>query len=103
MFGRNRFVAVGLALALILPVAVAASGKKLKKIKPGANPPQYRAFAKPLSRDEQSQHALERLTFGPRPGDLAALKRTGLDAWLDLELHPERLPENPILEQRLAP
>ncbi len=52
---------------------------------------------------EQRQHALERLTFGPRPEDPAALQKVGLKTWLDDELHPERVPENPVLEQRLAP
>ncbi|MDQ2774563.1 MAG: DUF1800 domain-containing protein, partial [Acidobacteriota bacterium] len=93
-------MALGLLL-LILPLA--AGTRKLKKIKAGANPPQYAAFSRLLSDQDQVRHALDRLTFGPRPGDAAQLEQTGLDAWLDAQLHPERIPENPILPQRLAP
>jgi len=77
--------------------------KKLKPIQAKANPPQYVAFSKLLPRDERAHHALERLTFGPKPGDLEQLQPMGLDNWLEAELHPERVRENPQLEQRLAP
>jgi len=98
---RNSRITVLVGSAAILAAALAASATSLKKIKPGA--PSYAAFKKPLSRDEKIQHALERLTFGPRPGDLEALKRTGLRQWLDAQLNSERSPENALLEQHLAP
>jgi uncharacterized protein (DUF1800 family) len=88
---------------LLLIVPLTAGAKKPKKIKASANPPQYAAFSRPLSAQDQIRHALDRLTFGPRPGDAAQLEQTGLDGWLDAQLHPERIPENPILLQRLAP
>ena len=56
-----------------------------------------------LSADEQVIHALNRLTFGPRPGDVEALRKMGVKKWIDLQLHPERIVENPELAQRLAP
>jgi len=56
-----------------------------------------------LSRDEQVLHALNRLTFGPRPGDVEAVRKIGVKKWIDLQLHPERIAENPELAQRLAP
>src|SRR5579863_2820095 len=56
-----------------------------------------------LSKDEQVVHALNRLTFGPRPGDVEAVQKMGVKKWIDLQLHPERIPENPELAQRLAP
>ena len=36
-------------------------------------------------------HLLSRATYGPRPGDLARLRRQGPKAWLEDQLHPERL------------
>ena len=48
-------------------------------------------------------HALDRLTFGPRPGDVEAVRKMGLKKWIDLQLHPERIPENPEVARRLAP
>ena len=48
-------------------------------------------------------HALDRLTFGPRPGDVAAVKKMGLKKWIDLQLHPDQIPENRELDKRLQP
>jgi uncharacterized protein (DUF1800 family) len=63
----------------------------------------YQQFEKKLSKDEQILHALDRLTFGPRPGDIEAVKRVGLKKWIDLQLHPERIEESPMLAIKLAP
>ena len=34
---------------------------------------------------------LQRTTFGPAPGDLDRLRKLGREAWLDEQLHPERI------------
>jgi uncharacterized protein (DUF1800 family) len=60
-------------------------------------------FDQKLSADKQIIHVLNRLTFGPRAGDVAAVRRVGLDKWIDLQLHPDRLTENPVLDARLKP
>jgi len=36
-------------------------------------------------------HALSRLTFGPRPGDVAHVRAVGLESWLARQLEPARL------------
>jgi uncharacterized protein (DUF1800 family) len=41
--------------------------------------------------DQQAVHALSRLTFGARPGDLDRLHAMGTDRWIDDQLHPERI------------
>jgi uncharacterized protein (DUF1800 family) len=41
--------------------------------------------------DEQVNHVLSRLTFGARPGDVEAVRTMGVDKWIDLQLHPERI------------
>jgi uncharacterized protein (DUF1800 family) len=56
-----------------------------------------------LSKDEQIVHALNRLTLGPRPGDVEEVRRMGVEKWIDLQLHPERIPENPALAEKLKP
>src|SRR5438874_5327852 len=56
-----------------------------------------------LSADKQIIHILNRLTFGPRPGDVEQVRRVGIDKWIDLQLHPDRIPENPVLDARLRP
>jgi uncharacterized protein (DUF1800 family) len=54
----------------------------------------------PLTQQEKVLHALNRLTFGPRPGDEAAVQRMGLEAWFQQQLHPETL-DDAALETRL--
>jgi uncharacterized protein (DUF1800 family) len=58
-------------------------------------------FNREISKDQRVQQALNRLTFGPRTGDAAAVQAMGLKKWLDLQLHPERIAENPVLEGKL--
>jgi len=64
---------------------------------------QAKLFQKKLNKDEQVLHALDRLTFGPRPGDFERVKKMGLKRWLDQQLNPESIPENAGLEAKLQP
>src|SRR5438128_138979 len=41
--------------------------------------------------DEQVKHVLNRLAFGPRPGDVERVRAMGVDKWIDQQLHPERI------------
>jgi uncharacterized protein (DUF1800 family) len=45
--------------------------------------------------------ALNRLTFGPRPGDVEAVRALGLERWFDQQLHPAGLDES-LLNARLG-
>jgi len=60
-------------------------------------------FDTKLSPDRQIVHALNRLTFGPRPGDVEDVRGIGLEKWIDLQLHPDRVPESHALDARLEP
>ncbi len=51
--------------------------------------------------EEKTLQALNRFTFGARPGDVATVDRMGLEAWFQQQLHPERIPDAG-LETRLA-
>jgi uncharacterized protein (DUF1800 family) len=51
-----------------------------------------------LAADQEIIQALNRLTFGPRPGDAQKVRAMGLDKWIDLQLHPERI-DNSSLDQ----
>jgi uncharacterized protein (DUF1800 family) len=61
------------------------------------------SFSRPIPKDDRIPQALNRLTFGPRPGDAAQVKAMGLKKWIDLQLHPERIAENPVLLEKLKP
>ncbi len=79
------------ALLLIIALAVSASFAKKDKTKPGAT----------ATERQRAIHALNRLTFGPRPGDVARVMQVGVDKWIDEQLHPEKITDA-ALEQRLA-
>ena len=46
-------------------------------------------------------HALNRLTYGPRPGDVDRLLVIGVDRWIDEQLYPDRIDDGELGE-RLA-
>src|SRR6266496_4311221 len=56
-----------------------------------------------LSPEMRIQQALNRLTFGARPGDVEEVRRMGVQKWIELQLHPERIAENPVMDARLKP
>lgn len=79
-----------------------------KKKKPEPAKTAIVSAAKPLAipqmtPEQKTLHALNRMTFGARPGDVEAVNKTGLDNWIDQQLHPDRIAENPILETKLMP
>jgi len=82
--------------ALLTAVAVAAIA--IPRAGPATDP-----FEQKLSPDRQIVQALNRLTFGLRPGDIEEVRRIGLAKWMEQQLHPDQIGENPILEQRLKP
>ncbi|MGZ7079876.1 MAG: DUF1800 domain-containing protein, partial [Thermoanaerobaculia bacterium] len=49
-----------------------------------------------LTPRQRAMHALNRLSFGPRPGDVDRVLKTGVDAWIDQQLHPERIPDRDV-------
>lgn len=81
-----------------------ATGFAAKKPKPA---PAITLAAAPkiqqMTDDQKALHALNRLTFGPRPGDLDQIKQIGLQQWIDQQLQPSAITENPALVARLAP
>ncbi len=84
-------LACGACLAII-PVVTAAANK---------DAPEARQFLEQISKDQRIEQAINRLTFGPRPGDVAQVRAVGLKVWIDQQLHPERIPENPVLLEKL--
>ena len=93
---NERLTAWLLALALLISWSVGWAGDKKKNKKEQANPtPQ-------LEDRQRAMHALNRFTFGPRPGDVDAVLRVGVDKWFDRQLHPEKIDDG-ALEARLSP
>ena len=57
--------------------------------------------ASPLGPDQRILHALNRLGYGPRPGDVERVRRMGLAAYIETQLDPRGIPD-PAVEQALA-
>ncbi len=89
--GRSQ---VGLALLLsLLGLAISAQlalARKKEKL----------AIAQ-MDRQKQVVHALNRLTFGPRPGDVEHVIAIGVDTWIDQQLHPDKINDS-ALDARLS-
>jgi len=99
---RSLFAAILAAIFLCtfgidLPSALAAnaSPKKDKQDPALKNLP-----ITELSADEAIQHALNRLAYGPRPGDVDRIKQMGLAKWIDQQLNPNSI-EDKAVEARL--
>ncbi|HEX9748212.1 MAG TPA: DUF1800 domain-containing protein [Methylomirabilota bacterium] len=58
--------------------------------------------ASPLGPDQLILHALNRLGYGPRPGDVEGVRRMGLAAYIERQLDPRSIPDSAV-EQALAP
>lgn len=53
-----------------------------------------------LSEEEAILHTLNRLAFGPRPGEFERIRQMGLEKWIDQQLHPEQINDS-ALQARL--
>ena len=60
------------------------------------------AAAAPPTDDRTIEHVLNRLGYGPRPDDIEKLRHTGVNAYIEQQLHPERV-DDAAIEARLAP
>ncbi|MGA9856189.1 MAG: DUF1800 domain-containing protein [Gammaproteobacteria bacterium] len=54
------------------------------------------------STDAQALHLLNRLAFGPAPGDVQRVAAMGVDQYIQQQLHPDSIPLPQELQQQLA-
>jgi uncharacterized protein (DUF1800 family) len=94
----NRIYTLSLASLLTLsgPLGLAQQ----PGAKPGKNHTVSKGAAKGLTAEQKAIHLLNRITFGPRPGDVERVMKTGWEKFLDEQLHPERIPDQ-LVEQKL--
>jgi uncharacterized protein (DUF1800 family) len=52
--------------------------------------------------DRTIAHVLDRIGYGPRPGDIEKVRQVGVMNYIDQQLHPERINDS-ALQARLAP
>jgi uncharacterized protein (DUF1800 family) len=88
--------------SLFVPSAPAQAQQTSPSSQSSSHPAARQAYQSgQLHGDERILHALNRLTFGPRPGDLETVRAMGLDNWFKSQLHPETLDQTE-LDARLA-
>src|SRR5437868_15136480 len=88
MMQITKLVLISVALLNAAPIGLSAqrSGAKLPTKTVIA-----RSDVRELPADQQIIQALSRLTFGARPGDVQQVRAVGLDNWIELQLHPDRI------------
>ncbi len=101
----RSFLAVILAFACVLSLGIempvsAAIPAAAKDKKPKADPALKGLPISELSPDEAILHALNRLAYGPRPGDIERVRQMGLAKWVEQQLNPNSI-EDKSLEARL--
>ena len=87
--------AVGVDLPTISAAANANKDKKQKQSPVLKNLP-----ITELNEDEAILHALNRLAYGPRPGDVDRVRQMGLAKWMEQQLNPNSI-DDKALEARL--
>ena len=100
--------ALGLMLAALFAIAApSANADKRDKTSSGdsAMPKLDKKFKgklpiTELTEDEAILHALNRLGYGPRPGDVERIRQMGLEKWIDQQLRPESIDDS-ALDTRL--
>jgi uncharacterized protein (DUF1800 family) len=81
--------------SLAIPVQPASDSKDVHANFPGKLP------IHDLNEQEAILHALNRLGFGPRPGQVEQIEKTGLENWIQAQLHPENLADQ-VVDARVA-
>jgi len=92
---KSLFAIATAALLIALSAPATYADKKKTPAKTPAVPQ--------LSPDEKILQVLNRLTFGARPGDVEVVRQIGVEKYIEQQLHPEQVAENPVLEAKLAP
>src|SRR5277367_6279108 len=87
------------SLRILLPRSILPAVAGLLTLLPtGAIRAQEGASGAPASRDEII-HVLNRITFGPRPGDVEAVEKMGLGNYIKQQLYPETIDDSAVEKQ----
>jgi uncharacterized protein (DUF1800 family) len=101
----RSFLAAILSVACVFSIGIdvplfAALPAAAKDKKPKQDPALKNLPITELSADEAILHALNRLAYGPRPGDVERVRQMGLAKWIDQQLNPNSM-DDKALEARL--
>jgi uncharacterized protein (DUF1800 family) len=106
---RGTFLALTISALLTSQLTIAAPNTNANQPNAaGAAPPDPKVDTKfkghlpitELTEDQAILHALNRLAYGPGPGDVERVRKMGLEKWIDQQMHPESI-DDAALGQRL--
>src|SRR6185503_10472635 len=82
-FGTAAVIALALTASLLLTASLpAAADTRSKNTR--------------LTDEQKIIHLLNRIGFGPRPGDVEKVKRIGIDKYIEQQLHPEKIDDSAL-------
>src|SRR5690349_12725744 len=59
--------------------------------------------AAPLTPRDSASHALNRLGYGPRPGESERVARAGVRRWIDAQLEPDKVDDDALARREREP
>src|SRR2546427_8394111 len=90
---KNRVVWRSLVVVgACLPLVGAQHAAPLQSVMPGAA----------LTPQDSALHALNRLAYGPRPGDVPRVAAEGVMRWIDHQLSPDGIDDDRWLSERVG-
>src|SRR5277367_6232952 len=106
VFSLLVVIAFGLAVLFTISAPSASADRDADKSLGGTNAPVLDKKFKgdlpitELTEDQAIAHALNRLAYGPRPGDVERIRQMGLAKWIDMQLDPDSINDS-ALDKRL--
>jgi uncharacterized protein (DUF1800 family) len=86
----------GIIAAMLVSIAPVGVSAQRSGAKSPAKTVIARSDVRDLPADQQIIQALNRLTFGARPGDILKVRTIGLDQWIDQQLHPDKINDDAL-------
>ena len=77
-----------LALMFLFPLTQAVSAA----VEPGTS----------LSEEQKAEHVLNRLGYGPRPGDIERVRKHGVQAYIEQQLNPGKINDSALAGRQSA-
>jgi uncharacterized protein (DUF1800 family) len=94
----TKYCSILLAVSLASPLGLA---QKMDQ-KDRGSAATSKSNLKNLSEEQKASHILERITFGPRPGDVERVMKLGWRKYLEEQLNPDSVTDK-MIEEKLKP
>jgi len=96
----RALLACFLSFSILTPLGIEIPSASAAEEKPKQDPVLKGLPITDLDADEAILHALNRLAYGPRPGEIERIKQIGLAKWIDHQLNPYSINDSSV-EARL--